>query len=268
VTNFLFSFYSAFSGQLFYDALCGSLFNLIFTALPVMGAAVFNTPVSRENALRFPVMYKTGQNFESFNLTILFFWLFEGFCHACVVFFCAMYLFGDTVTDPNGLDNDIWLTSTAMFSYMVVVVSVKLALECVTWVWVTHFFFWGSLVAYLVWILVYCWGLFTPDMYWVSYRMLSMAVFWWGLLMVNIFALLPDLTFMYVQRTFWPKPEDIVMEIENDLVDDPEVRQKNLSLSSAAASPVKSSSSGPRGPSNSAQQLQAIELEEKAYVDT
>jgi magnesium-transporting ATPase (P-type) len=45
LSNILFAFYSAFAGQLFYDALCGSLFNLFFTALPIMGAAVFNAHV-------------------------------------------------------------------------------------------------------------------------------------------------------------------------------------------------------------------------------
>ena len=44
-----------------------------------------------------------------------------------------MYIFGDKVTDSVGLDNDLWITSTAMFTYVVVVVNIKMGLECTTW---------------------------------------------------------------------------------------------------------------------------------------
>jgi magnesium-transporting ATPase (P-type) len=155
LSNILFAFYSAFAGQLFYDALCGSLFNLFFTALPIMGAAVFNAHVSKANALAHPRLYKSGQKLESFNLTLLFAYLGEGLYQAIVCFFFSLYMFGDTVTEPTGLDNDQWLVSSCMFTYMVVVTNLKIALQSTTWTWVTHLFFWLSIAAYVLWTLVY-----------------------------------------------------------------------------------------------------------------
>jgi hypothetical protein len=37
---------------MYYDPYAGSVFNLVFTALPVMLAAIFNKEVSRENTLK------------------------------------------------------------------------------------------------------------------------------------------------------------------------------------------------------------------------
>eukprot|EP00455_Lapot_gusevi_P036920 TRINITY_DN4116_c0_g3_i2.p1 TRINITY_DN4116_c0_g3~~TRINITY_DN4116_c0_g3_i2.p1 ORF type:complete len:1260 (-),score=363.04 TRINITY_DN4116_c0_g3_i2:462-4241(-) len=213
-TNMLFAFYSGFSGQMFYDSLCGSLYNMVFTAFPVMSAAVFNNVVNKENCKRYPQLYKSGQRSEHFNLKLLFMFLGEGVLHGIILFFWSAYLFGDTVTDPNGQDNDHWLASTAMFSYMVFVVNLKIALETTTWVWWSHFFFWGSLLVYFFWLLVYCSGIYVPDMYYVSFRMFRMGVFWWGLILVCVICMLPDFTWKYVQRTYFPSTVDIILEQE------------------------------------------------------
>ena len=135
-----------------------------------------------------------------------------------LIFFFSLYLFGDTVTDPSGRDNDLWLTSSAMFAYMVVVTNLKMALQCVTWTWITHLFFWLSIAAFVLVSLVYSGtsvGLSTTaDMYWVTIRMYTQGMFWWGMLLVSIASLLPYLTVMYVQRMFYPTHEDIVYENE------------------------------------------------------
>jgi phospholipid-transporting ATPase len=216
LSNIFFCFFSAFGGQMFFDPLFGSCFNLFFTALPVMGAAVFNAPVSRERTLEHPEMYKYGQRFEAFNLKVLFAYLAEGVYQSLVIFFFSFYMFGDTVTDRAGRDNDQWTASSAMFTYMVVVTNLKMALQCVTWNWVTHLFFWLSIAAFVLVALVYCGtsiGLSTtPDMYWVTLRLYQQGMFWWGLLLVSVAALLPYVTYKYAQRMLKPTHEDIVFE--------------------------------------------------------
>jgi magnesium-transporting ATPase (P-type) len=89
-----------------------------------------------------------------------------------------------------------------------------MALECLTWVWFTHLFFWGSILIWFAWSLFYSSFLSAGDMYWVSERLYGMGVYWWGLLLVCVLCVLPDLIYMYVQRAFFPNDEDIILEHE------------------------------------------------------
>lgn len=41
---------------MFYDPYAGSVFNLVFTAFPVMLAAIFNKEVSRESSLKYDTL--------------------------------------------------------------------------------------------------------------------------------------------------------------------------------------------------------------------
>jgi magnesium-transporting ATPase (P-type) len=62
LTSIWFAFFSAFSAQLFYDAYAGSIYNIIFTSLPIMLIAVFDRDVSRENLVRFPALYSNSNS--------------------------------------------------------------------------------------------------------------------------------------------------------------------------------------------------------------
>jgi phospholipid-transporting ATPase len=58
LTQIWFAVYSGYSGQIYFDAISGSLYNMIFTAFPVLFAAVFNRDYSKRSALRYPELYK------------------------------------------------------------------------------------------------------------------------------------------------------------------------------------------------------------------
>jgi phospholipid-transporting ATPase len=214
MTAIWFAFYNGFSGQLFFDAISGALYNMVFTAFPVMMAAIFNRDLSKKSMLSYPELYRSGPRNEHFNIPLLLAYIGEGFVHSLIVFFFAAYTF-NTSTMSDGTDNDLWTTSTAMYTSVVIVVNIKIAMWTTTWVKYTHFFFWLTLASWWFWGLFYSGITFlNPDLYWVFYRLLSMGAFWFSFMVSPAACILPDLAWEFVRRNYFFTRSDIIAERE------------------------------------------------------
>eukprot|EP00823_Brevimastigomonas_motovehiculus_P005893 TRINITY_DN4571_c0_g1_i1.p1 TRINITY_DN4571_c0_g1~~TRINITY_DN4571_c0_g1_i1.p1 ORF type:complete len:496 (-),score=119.14 TRINITY_DN4571_c0_g1_i1:252-1661(-) len=217
LTQIWFAFFSGFSAQTFYDALCGSMFNMIFTCLPVLAAAVFNRDLSKETMLRIPQLYMSGQRHESFNLKLLFLTILRGVFDSLVLFFFSIYVF-HICTRSDGLENDQWVISTAMFTYAVLVANAKIALETKTWVWYSHLFFWITIASWFLCISVYTAFDFVPNMYGVFRQLSVMPAYWLMMILVPLTCIIPDLTYHFVRiSVLRPTFEMIGTHYTNDL---------------------------------------------------
>lgn len=207
-----FSFYSGFSAQIFFDALSGAAYNMIFTAFPVLLAAVFNRDVSKQDCLRFPELYKGGIYHESFNMFLLFIYLAQGFLHSLILFFFTINTFSVSASS-QGLDNDLWMQGTAFYTCMVLLATSKISLLTTTWVKFSHIFIYGSVAVWWLWGLSYsAFYSANPDMYWVFYRLLGSANFWLLILLAPLTCLIPELCWIFLRKTFFFTRTDIVKE--------------------------------------------------------
>jgi phospholipid-translocating P-type ATPase (flippase) len=140
VPQFFFGFQSCFSGQTVFDDFFVSLYNLIFTALPLLFKALLEQdiielsseyPESKEKfetgilkdyvANNVPYTYYIGResllfNLDSFLVNILF-----AFLQSVIVYYCIEYfLFPNTLTS-DGLTSDIWTVSQVQFTAIILV---------------------------------------------------------------------------------------------------------------------------------------------------
>jgi len=149
-----FQFYCGFSASIFYDALSGAAYNMIFTSFPVLLAAIFNRDVSKQSCLDYPDLYKSGPKQEHFNLFLLIANLVQGFGHSLVLFFFTISTFKSS-TMLDGTDNDMWIQGTAFYTCMVLVANLKIAIRTTTWVMLTHIFIWyGRIICVCVCVCV------------------------------------------------------------------------------------------------------------------
>jgi len=58
--QFWFGFYSAFSGQVFYEKWIYQIFNITFTAFPPIIFAIFDQEHSKATLMQLPKLYKIG----------------------------------------------------------------------------------------------------------------------------------------------------------------------------------------------------------------
>jgi len=106
-----------------------------------------------------------------------------------------------------------------------VIVTLRIALDTYYWTWVTHLFYWGCVVVYILWAFVY--GIFwltktqLGDTYFELAEISSMSpTLWLCLLIVPFVCLARDIVWKYGQRTFAPKLIHICQEYERNLRSD------------------------------------------------
>ena len=223
MTNMWFAFHSGYSAAIFWDAISGALYNMIFTAFPVLFAAVFNRDISKEGMLKYPQLYKSGPNNEHFNIRLLIGYIGEGCLHSLVLYYFSVFSF-DHSTLEDGTDNDQWIASTAMYTAVVILVNFKIALKTTTWIPISHIALWASIASWFVWCLLYTSTVgFNPDMYWVFYRLLFMGNFWLVMLLIPVGCLIQDFVWEYIRREFRFNQADIIQEREAGYIFGPDI---------------------------------------------
>uniref|UniRef100_A0AC35U092 Phospholipid-transporting ATPase n=1 Tax=Rhabditophanes sp. KR3021 TaxID=114890 RepID=A0AC35U092_9BILA len=83
-----FALYSAFSGQTLFERWTIASFNVIFTALPPIILGLFDRPVSEEQLINNPYLYKSLQK-VSFSNAQFYYWIFMSVVHSIVLFWMS-----------------------------------------------------------------------------------------------------------------------------------------------------------------------------------
>ncbi|KAM8764533.1 LOW QUALITY PROTEIN: phospholipid-transporting ATPase IK [Rhynchonycteris naso] len=91
-----FAFYSGFTAQPLYEGWFLTLFNLLYTALPVLYIRLFEQDMSAEQRLEQPELYIAGQKDELFNYWVFFQAIAHGMATSLVNFFMTTWISHDT----------------------------------------------------------------------------------------------------------------------------------------------------------------------------
>ncbi|ETO34941.1 hypothetical protein RFI_02132 [Reticulomyxa filosa] len=220
MTQIWFSFFSGYTGSLFYDAFSGSCYNLVFTALPVLFAATLDRPYSKEIARCCPELYENGPRNGSFSLRIFGFYVLEGVINSMMIFFGTIF-FIDSQTYSDGKVGGYWVSATTMFTSLVTVATIKMMIETKTWTSWTALVFFLSLLLWFVFAIVWSaippnlgWG--NNDIYQVAQHAFKMPIFWFIVMFAVSLCIVPEILFRYVRRMYFPTRLNIVEELENN----------------------------------------------------
>jgi len=87
-----------------------------------------------------------------------------------LLYYCAQQIFASwDASQGSGLDNDQWVASTAMFTNVILVVTIRCMLDTCTWNWLTFLFFFGSVISWFLFMAIYSSIVsITPDMFGVA----------------------------------------------------------------------------------------------------
>jgi len=214
---------SAWSGQVLFERWTIGLFNVIFTAAPPLAIGLFDRTASAETMMRFPGLYKLSQNRRSFSVLVFWIWILNATYHSVILFWLSKLALVNGVAWPNGQEGGWLMLGNTVYTYVVVTVCLKAALEIDTWVWLTHVAIWGSIASWYVFLLTYAnfWPTIpmAPEMSGMARICLSSAVFWLGHLIVPPLALLLDIVYKVVRRSLFKTVADEVREMEMSRVD-------------------------------------------------
>merc|ERR1712228_687646 len=127
--------------------------------------------------------YYISQSGELFNAKVFFTWiadsLLASFLVVMIPIHCYEYM---TSPDHTGQSSGIWTVGIVTLTSIVFTANIRLLFVTNSWIWITHFFFWASIAAYFLSMILF--------------RVMGTGRFWLTVLLTVIIALFAPFTYV------------------------------------------------------------------------
>ncbi|XP_030899910.2 phospholipid-transporting ATPase FetA-like [Melopsittacus undulatus] len=217
LVHFWYGFFSGFSAQTVYDEWFITLYNLVYTSLPVLGMSLFDQDVDDRWSLLFPQLYVPGQQNLYFNKTVFVKCMFQGIYSSLILFFIPYGAMYNTVRSDGKAIADYQSFALMVQTCLLIVVSVQICLDTSYWTVVNQFFIWGSLSVYFaITFTMYSDGMymiFTASFPFVgtARNTLSQPNVWLAIFLSITLCVLPVVGFRFLKTQLRPTPSDKVL---------------------------------------------------------
>uniref|UniRef100_A0A669ERY2 Phospholipid-transporting ATPase n=1 Tax=Oreochromis niloticus TaxID=8128 RepID=A0A669ERY2_ORENI len=217
MVHFWFGFFCGFSAQTVYDQYFITLFNIVYTSLPVLAMGIFDQDVPDHRSLEYPKLYEPGQLNLLFNKREFFICIAQGIYTSVVLFFVP-YAVLSNATQSNGVplaDYQTFAVTTA--TALVIVVSVQIVLDTGFWTVFNHVFVWGSLGSYFIIMFALhsqtLFRIFPNQFHFVGSSLLSFLshmFVWLTIALATAICIVPVLAFRFLKLDLKPQLSDTV----------------------------------------------------------
>ena len=170
IPHFLFGFFCSFSGQTIFDDWYISFYNLLFSCFPLVSRALFEQDVYYKTYIfdeiyelkaikkNYPFLYSLGTK-SLFSETRFMEFILKGILHGLIIFFLNYSIFIELpILNSNGDSDDLWLFSLCLFTCVVFIANLQIALLIKNWYVLTFIAFliptFGAYISYM-WISEY-----------------------------------------------------------------------------------------------------------------
>ena len=130
LVQFFYGFYNNFSGQTIIDDWYITLFNLLFTSLPLGARACLDIDVKPTDGIiiskMLPFLYKETRDYPIFNIKKFLLSLLKGLSHCAINYFFVIYIVQESCLDKKGNEGDLWFISVNLFTNILIIVSIDL----------------------------------------------------------------------------------------------------------------------------------------------
>ncbi|KAH8418901.1 hypothetical protein KR222_003800 [Zaprionus bogoriensis] len=200
---FLFQFHTLFSSSSVYDSLFLTLYNVIYTSLPILFISLTEKPYNEETLMQNPKLYKKNTNNKQLHWPYFLLWTFFGIYHSVIIFYFAYCIFSFNNVILNGGQTAAFSSfGTLLMWAVVIVVNLKLWLESM------YLSYWYiatlvlSILAFMVTTVIYnVINLdFDTDIYWAYNKLLGSLPVWLYIFVMTVACLLPDFTLRMLKR--------------------------------------------------------------------
>ncbi|XP_030004214.1 phospholipid-transporting ATPase ID [Sphaeramia orbicularis] len=146
--HFWYAFFCGFSAQTVYDEWFITLYNLVYTALPILGLSIFDQDVNDRCSFQYPQLYGPGQMNLYFSKKAFVRCMMHSCYSSLILFFIPWAAMQDTVRDDGKDIADYQSFALLAQTCLLIAVSIQMCLDTHYWTAINQFFVWGSLAAY------------------------------------------------------------------------------------------------------------------------
>ena len=136
---FFYSFYSDYSATVLYESILTTVYNIVFTSLPIMILGCFDKDMTRPKIAKYPASYLAGIYNRSFSYSQGSEWVAKSCVNSLIMFFFAIGACYSVTAD--GKTEDLFILGTSVYISLVVTVNCGLLFESYEW----SFLFVGSI---------------------------------------------------------------------------------------------------------------------------
>ena len=240
IVQFFFGFYNNFSGQTIIDDWFITLFNLLFTSLPLGARACIDFDVKPSDGSiikkMLPFLYNETRSGPIFTIIHFALTLLKGTIHCIINYFWVVYTIKNISINDKGGIADLWFTSVNLFTNIILIVSIDLIVytKYHTWINVVIMLV-VTFIAYIVFIIIVEYSTMFNSVATMGTAFGS-PTFWLNLIFIVGLCYLIDLAIRAIEFQFYPSICNVLqrlvcqrgsLEVEVDI---PEVVKHKLRL--------------------------------------
>ena len=129
IIHFFYGYINDFSGQTIIEDWFITLYNLLFTSIPLGARGILDISLRPEDGIivqiLIPYLYKEQRQRPYFNVKNFVLNLFKGIIHSMINYFITIYILVKEI-DKEGHDSNIWVVSAVLFSNILIIVTIDM----------------------------------------------------------------------------------------------------------------------------------------------
>ncbi|XP_037661950.1 phospholipid-transporting ATPase IC [Choloepus didactylus] len=218
LVHFWYSFFNGYSAQTAYEDWFITLYNVLYSSLPVLLMGLLDQDVSDKLSLRFPGLYVVGQRDLLFNYRRFFVSLLHGILTSMILFFMPFGAYLQTMGQDGEAPSDYQSFAVTIASALIITVNFQIGLDTSYWTFVNAFSIFGSIALYFgimfdfhsagIHVLFPSAFQFTGT----ASNALRQPYLWLTIILTVAVCLLPVVAIRFLSMTIWPSESDKIQK--------------------------------------------------------
>lgn len=172
--------------------------------------------------LQFPFLHQEGVQNVLFSWFRILSWMLNGACSSVIIFFFSTHSILNQAFRSDGRIAGYEVLGVTMYTCVVWTVNCQMALLLSYFTWIQHFFIWGSIIFWYIFLTIY--GSIPPSISTSAYKVLvevcgAAPLYWLSTLFVVVSALLPYFSCAALQTRFFPPYHIIIRTMSEEELD-------------------------------------------------
>ncbi|CAO3628354.1 unnamed protein product [Cunninghamella echinulata] len=210
---FWFQIFCQFTGTMMYDYALVTLYNLIFTSLPIIFLGIWDQDLDAKKSLLYPELYRMGLRDDKFKTWRFWLTVVDAIFQSSVCFFFPYMLLIAGAVDPHGHDqNGLYEIGTIIASYSVIIANLFVAFSLYSYTWIQLLIIFLSIAVFYLFTGVY--SCFVTFLFYGQSRLLSTGLYWLVLILTVTACYIPRVCAKHYLHQYHPYDNDIIREKE------------------------------------------------------
>lgn len=196
-----------------FDYALVTLYNLLFTSLPIIFLGIWDQDLSADISLRYPELYRMGLRSDKFKTWRFWLTIVDSIFQSVVCFFFPYMLLIGGAVDPQGFDaNGVYEIGTIVSGIAVCVANFFIVFSLYSYTWIQIGIISLSILSYYAFVAIY--SQINTFIFAGHLRLFGSGSYWLVLILTVVASFIPRVAAKYYLHQYFPYDNDIIREIE------------------------------------------------------